>query len=101
MVLFIFGFWLTVDLILGDINLLHMLGVTPVLREVRHLMEGFDAEQVPSTSLEYVAKILIIAFFCAGRGKDGRGASCHRQFSTTRFFTLIPVLNVLSRSQIL
>ena len=63
MVLFIFGFWLTVDLILGDINLLQMLGVTPVLREVRHLMEGFAAAQVPSTSLEYVAKILIIAFF--------------------------------------
>ena len=63
MVMFIFGFWLTVDLILGDINLLQMLGVTPVLREVRHLMEGFDADQVPSTSLEYVAKILIIAFF--------------------------------------
>ena len=63
MVLFIFGFWLTVDLVLGDINLLKMLGVTPVAREVRHLMESFDAEQVPSTILEYVAKILIIAFF--------------------------------------
>ena len=63
MVLFIFGFWLTVDLILGDINLLQMLGVTPVLREVRHLVDGFDAEQVPSTILEYMAKILIIVFF--------------------------------------
>ena len=26
-------------------------------------MEGFDAEQVPSTSLEYVAKILILPIF--------------------------------------
>ena len=46
MVLFIFGFWLTVDLILGDINMLKVLGVTPLVREVRHLMDGFDAKQV-------------------------------------------------------
>ena len=46
MVLFIFGFWLTVDFVLGDVNLLQILGVTPVAREVRQLMEGFDAEQV-------------------------------------------------------
>ena len=46
MVLFIFGFWLTVDFILGDVNLLQVLGVTPVAREVRQLMEDFDAEQV-------------------------------------------------------
>ena len=63
MVLFIFGFWLTVDLVLGDVNLLQMFGVTPVVREVRHLMEGFDAEQVPATGLEYVANFFNIAFF--------------------------------------
>ena len=61
MVLFIFGFWLTVDFILGDINLLQVLGVTPVVREVRHLIEGFDAEQVPST--EYVATFSLLPFF--------------------------------------
>ena len=64
MVLFIFGFWLTVDLILGDINILQMLGVTPLVRQVRHLVEDFDAEQVPTTSLEYAAKNSHISFFC-------------------------------------
>ena len=64
MVLFIFGFWLTVDFILGDINLLQVLGVTPVVREVRHLIEGFDAEQqVPPTTLEYLAIFSFLPFF--------------------------------------
>ena len=69
MVLFIFGFWLTVDLILGDINILRMLGVTPLVRQVRHLVEGFDAEQVPTTSLENAAKILTSPIF-ADDGED-------------------------------
>ena len=69
MVLFIFGFWLTVDLILGDINILKMLGVTPLVRQVRHLVEGFDAEQVPTTSLENAAKILTSPIF-ADDGED-------------------------------
>ena len=52
MVLFIFAFWLTVDFILGDVNILKILGVTPLVREVRHLVEGFDAQQVPNQLLE-------------------------------------------------
>ena len=64
MVLFIFGFWLTVDLILGDINILKMLGVTPLVRQVRHLVEGFDAEQVPHHYFGICSKKFSHILFC-------------------------------------
>ena len=48
MVLFIFAFWLAVDFLLGDVNILKMLGVTPLARRgIRRLTEDYDAEQVP------------------------------------------------------
>ena len=70
MVLFIFGFWLTVDLILGDINILQMLGVTPLVREVRHLVDGLDAEQVPGHYFGICGNNYQNCLFCAGREKD-------------------------------
>ena len=46
MVLFIFAFWLAVDFLLGDVNILKMLGVTPLARRgIRRLAEDYDAEQ--------------------------------------------------------
>ena len=65
MVLFIFAFWLTVDFILGDVNILKILGVTPLVREVRHLVEGFDARQVPrcqtsSQNQQFGASIILL-----------------------------------------
>ena len=48
MVLFIFAFWLAVDFLLGDVNILKMLGVTPLDRRgIWRLAEDYDVEQVP------------------------------------------------------
>ena len=49
MVLFIFAFWLAVDILLGDVNILKILGVTPLAsrRGIRRLAGDYDAEQVP------------------------------------------------------
>ena len=46
MVLFIFAFWLAVDFLLGDVNILKMLGVTPLARRgIKRLAEDYDTEQ--------------------------------------------------------
>ena len=92
MVLFIFGFWLTVDLILGDINILRMLGVTPLVRQVRHLVEGFDAEQVPTTSLEYAAKILTFPFLLQMMEKTEEVLAAINNFQQQDFSHLSPSL---------
>merc|ERR1719210_553856 len=58
MVLFIFAFWLAVDFLLGDVNILKMLGVTPLaIRGIRRLAEDYDAEQVTDKTEEVMNAI--------------------------------------------